>query len=253
MNKLMTHLVANYPDTEAAFAVASAMVKGGTSILEVQLAFSDPSADGPLIQNACNHVLQNNYKVEDGLKFIKRLRDAFPETTIYIMSYGSLIYTPGVDAFCKKAAEIGVNGMIIPDLPFDCDEGLTASCKKYGMENIPVAAFGMSDRRLGKMLDCNFEHIYVALRRGITGSQTTIDQETVDFINKVSSKGAKIFGGFGIAEKSQADQIAPYVDSIVAGSVFVKIIEKYVEAAGDGKIDVDALAGELEAKVKSLC
>ena len=128
--KLMSHLVAGYPTEELSFAAASAMVRGGASILEIQLAFSDPSADGPAIQGACTEVLSHNYKVKDGLAFIERVHKAFPEVSIYIMSYGSLIYTPGVDNFCKRASEAGVTGMIIPHLPLDHDEGRTAACKK---------------------------------------------------------------------------------------------------------------------------
>ncbi|MBQ3800991.1 MAG: tryptophan synthase subunit alpha, partial [Treponema sp.] len=142
--KLMSHLVAGYPTDELAFTAAQAMVDGGADILEVQLPFSDPSADGPAIQGACTEVLSRRYRTEDGLAFIARLHRAFPQVLIYIMSYGSLIYTPGVAAFCKKAAEAGVKGMIIPDLPFDHDEGLTEACRANGMENIPVAAPSMA-------------------------------------------------------------------------------------------------------------
>ena len=137
--KLMSHLVAGYPTDEISFQAASAMVKGGADILEIQLAFSDPSADGPAIQEACTEVLSRHYRVSDGLAFIAKIHKAFPQTTIYLMSYASLVYTPGVENFCKRASEARVRGMIIPDLPFDHDEGLTAACKKYGMDNIRFA------------------------------------------------------------------------------------------------------------------
>ncbi len=246
MNRLMSHLIANYPTGEAAFEAASALFEGGADILEVQLPFSDPSADGPAIQNACSKVLETGFKTKDGLAFIKKIHDAFPEKTIYIMSYGSLIFTPGVDAFCKKAAEVGVNGMIIPDLPFDHDEGLTAACKKYGMENIPVAAPSMSDERLEKMHSFGFKHIYVALRAGITGSQTTIDDETLNFLKKVGKGGEKLFGGFGITGADQANAISPYVDAVVAGSVFVRIISEH-------KDDIAAMKKAITQKASEIC
>ena len=117
-SNLMAHLVANYPDEQTAFTVAKSLVAGGANILEIQLPFSDPNADGPLIQNACSLTLEKGYKTQDAMNFIKKVHDAFPETTIYIMSYGSLVFTPGVDNFCKQASECGVKGLIIPDLPF---------------------------------------------------------------------------------------------------------------------------------------
>lgn len=243
--KLMSHLVAGYPTDEIAFTVASAMVKGGADILEVQLAFSDPSADGPAIQGACTEVLSRSYRVKDGFHFISKLRKAFPQTTIYLMSYGSLVYTPGVEAFCKMASEAGVNGLIIPDLPFDCDEGLTAACKKYGMENIPVASPSMSDERLSKMAHAGFKYIYGSLRVGITGTQTDIDQATLTFLSKVGAGGSKVYGGFGISRGEQSKAIADHVDAVIAGSVFVRLINEYAK-------DPQALSQAIEAKAKEL-
>lgn len=243
--KLMSHLVAGYATDEISLEVARSLVKGGADILEIQLPFSDPSADGPAIQTACTEVLSRSYKTADGLAFIKKVHEEFPETTIYIMSYGSLIYTPGVDAFCKKASECGVKGMIIPDLPFDNDEGLTAACKKYGMENIPVAAPSMSDERLAKLANAGFKYIYAALRAGITGTKTTIDEATISFLKKVGAGGSKVYGGFGISNGEQSHALANTVDAIVAGSVFVRIIAEY-------KNDVETMKAKLVEKVKEL-
>lgn len=238
MIKLMSHLVANYPTPELSFAAAEALVAGGADFLEVQLPFSDPNADGPVIQNACSTVLANGATSKDGLDFIAKLRAAFPNVKIGIMSYASLIFTPGVEEFCRLASQAGVNAMIIPDLPFDCDEDLTASCKKYGMENIPVAAPSMTDERMQKMLDCGFKTIYAALRAGITGMDTKVDDKTIEFLKKFRRPNKSgivpmIYGGFGIHEKEQAQAIAPYVDGVVAGSVFVRLIDA---ANGDVKI-----------------
>ena len=147
----MSHLVAGYPTDELSFTAARALVEGGADILEIQLPFSDPSADGPAIQGACTKVLERGYRTADGLAFISKLHQEFPQVKIYLMSYGSLVYTPGIENFCKKAAQAGVTGMIIPDLPFDYDEGLTAACRANGMENIPVAAPSMSQERLSKL------------------------------------------------------------------------------------------------------
>ncbi len=237
MKKLMTHLVANYPTPELSFAAAQAMVEGGSDFLEIQLPFSDPSADGPVIQNACSTVLEKGLKSSDVLAFIEKCRKAFPDVKIAIMSYASLIFTPGVEDFCHRAAKAGVNAMIIPDLPFDCDEGLTAACKKYGMENIPVAAPSMSDERLQKMLDTGFTTIYAALRAGITGTDTKVDEKTVEFLKKLKRPNKSgvtpvLYGGFGIHSKEQAHSLSPYVEGVIAGSVFVRLID---QAADDVK------------------
>lgn len=244
--QLMSHLVAGYPTDSLALAAARALVRGGASILEVQLPFSDPSADGPAIQTACTKVLERGYRTADGLGFIAQVHSEFPEIPIYLMSYGSLVYTPGVDAFCKKAAEAGVKGMIIPDLPFDFDEGLTDSCKRYGMVNIPVAAPSMSGERLDKLANAGFPYIYAALRTGITGTDTKIDAATLEFLKKVSRGGSKVYGGFGISNGTQARALADSVEAIVAGSVFVRIIAENQDDAGK-------MASLVEEKARELC
>lgn len=238
--KLMSHLVAGYPTDELALTAARALVSGGADILEIQLPFSDPSADGPAIQGACTEVLSRGYRTADGLKFIETLHQEFPEVQIYLMSYGSLVYTPGVKNFCKKASESGVKGMIIPDLPFDFDEGLTKACKENGMINIPVAAPSMSRERLEKLSKAGFPYIYAALRTGITGTDTKIDEATLNFLNKVSEGGSKVYGGFGISNGIQSQALADSVEAVVAGSVFVRLItenkddkEKLFEAVKD--------------------
>ena len=244
-NKLMAHLVAGYPTNDLALTAARALVKGGADILEIQLPFSDPSADGPAIQTACTTVLNRGYKTADGLAFISQIHKEFPNITLYLMSYGSLIYTPGVALFCKKAAEAGISGMIIPDLPFDHDETLTASCRENEMINIPVAAPSMSADRLHKLAHAGFPYIYAALRTGITGTDTKIEQSTLDFLAKVSEGGSKVYGGFGISNGIQAKALAPSVEAIVAGSVFVRIIT-------ENQHDKNKLAAAVEAKAKEL-
>ncbi len=243
--KLMSHLVAGYPTTDLALTAARALVKGGADILEIQLPFSDPSADGPAIQTACTKVLERGYKTIDGLNFISTIHNEFPNLTIYLMSYGSLIYTPGIEEFCKKAARAGVKGMIIPDLPFDFDEGLTAACEKNGMVNIPVAAPSMAPERLEKLANAGFPYIYAALRTGITGTNTTIDEATLEFLKKVSAGGSKVYGGFGISTGEQAKALASSVEAIVAGSVFVRLIT-------ENQNDEKKLASAVEAKAKEL-
>lgn len=228
--KLMSHLVAGYPTDEISLTAARALVEGGADILEIQLPFGDPSADGPAIQSACSKVLERGYRTSDGLGLVKKIHAEFPAIPIYLMSYGSLVYTPGVEAFCERAAASGVSGMIIPDLPFDFDEGLTSACRKNGMGNIPVASPSMSDERLAKMATAGFKYIYASLRTGITGSDTKIDDETIAFIKKAAQGNSLIYGGFGISRGEQSKILAPYVEAVVAGSVFVRII---TENAGD--------------------
>ena len=156
--RLMSHLVAGYPNLEISLEVADALVRGGSTFLEIQLAFSDPSADGPAIQTACADALSKGFSTKKGLAFIAEVHKRHPNIPLFLMTYASLAYTPGIENFVKEAKEAGVSGVIIPDLPFDQDEGLTAACQKWGVENIPVAAPSMTQERLNKMLDAKFTY-----------------------------------------------------------------------------------------------
>ena len=213
----MSHLIAGFPDAETSVAIADALVKGGANILEIQLAFSDPSADGPAIQTASTIALEKGYSTKQGLEVVKKIHDRHPETPIYIMTYGSLAFTPGVENFVKMCKDAGVSACIIPDLPFDCDEGLTEACKKHG-------------------------------RAGTTGSETTIDQATLDFIDTVGKGGAKVLGGFGIRNGEQSKVLSKHVYAVVAGSVFVNIVLANADTA-EGRAKAIA---EIEAKAKEI-
>ncbi|MBP5576910.1 MAG: tryptophan synthase subunit alpha, partial [Treponema sp.] len=100
------------------------------------------------------------------------------------------------------------------------------ACKENGMENIPVAAPSMSPDRLKKMASAGFKYIYAALRTGITGSDTKISEDTINFIKQVAAGGSKVYGGFGISSGAQSKLLAPHVEAVVAGSVFVRTIKE---------------------------
>lgn len=225
-HRLMAHQVALYPNAEAAFAFAKALIEGGTDILEIQIPFSDPSADGQIIQAACAHLIQKKVSVKECFRFIKEVHDAFPSITIYVMSYASVVFSFGIHSFVDEAKKAGVQGFIIPDLPFDSDDGLIAYSEKKGLLYIPVITPNMSEERLQRIEACNFSTYYCAIRKGITGSKTEIDTSVLRFLRDLQAKAKKVYAGFGIVEKSQAETLAPYVEGIVAGSVFVDIIQK---------------------------
>ena len=246
--RLMSHLVAGFPDAETSVAVADALVRGGTSILEVQLAFSDPSADGPAIQTASTVALEKGFSTRKGLEIVKRIRDRHPETPIYVMTYGSLAFTPGVENFVVACKEAGASACIVPDLPFDDDEGLTEACRKHGLENIPVAAPSMRRERLEALASRGFEYVYAALRAGTTGSETTIDRATLDFIDAVGARGSKVLGGFGIRNGEQSRVLCRHVHAVVAGSVFVNLL---LERPDTPEGRAEALAA-IEAKAREL-
>ncbi len=228
---VMAHLVAGYPTDETAFAAAQGLAEGGVTYFEVQIPFSDPGADGPAIQTASSEVLSRGYRVSDAFAFVEKLCRTYPGIPVFVMTYANLAWSSGIDAFVRRSAEAGVHGLIIPDLPFDGDEGLSLACGKNGLSCVPVAAPSMDKTRLKSLVDKHYPFIYAALRSGITGQETSIDERTISFIEEVGASGSAVLGGFGIRSGEQVALLAPHVHAVVAGSVFVNLIR---DTAGNG-------------------
>ncbi|WP_422478262.1 tryptophan synthase subunit alpha [Pleomorphochaeta sp. DL1XJH-081] len=224
--RVMAHLIAGYPDDPLAFAIADSLVGSGVSYLEVQIPFSDPSADGVAIQKASSEVLSRGYTMSDNLRFVEKLASSFPDIPIFVMTYANLAYRRGVDSFVTTMAGVGVKGLIIPDLPFDYDEGLNEACKNHGMYAVPVAAPSMDSARRDKLTRLQRKFVYAALRAGITGSETVIDPSMIEFLDDIRGNSL-LLGGFGIRSGQQSKLLAPHVHAVVAGSVFVNIIARY--------------------------
>ena len=134
---LMTHMVAGYPNGTSDFDVARGLIDGGSGYLEVQFPFSDPSADGVPIQEACVRALDGGFTVDAGFELIERIRK-ITDLPIFIMSYGSVVFARGIDRFVSDGKRTGASGFIIPDLMPGYDEGLFASAAKLGVPAIPV-------------------------------------------------------------------------------------------------------------------
>jgi tryptophan synthase alpha chain len=245
-NRLMCHLVAGYPDRDRAFSVCEALAEGGAAYLEIQFPFSDPASDGPAIQNACSRSLAAGFTVKEGFDLVERCAARFPAVPIFIMTYGSLVVRPGVEEFLGRAKNSGASGLIVPDLPYDCDEGLYAAAEKTGLTAVPVVVPRISPERLAGLLVLKPARLYAALRAGITGSRTELGPENLAFLENLKGRGAKILAGFGISSKKQVDALMPHAEAAVIGSHFVRIIRKHEEEAAAGNLKKD-LARALQA------
>lgn len=254
--RLMAHLVSGYPDSSGCRAVAEGLIAGGADYLEIQIPFGDPSADGPAIQTACAAALAGGHRSADAFALAAGLRAAHPEVPVFIMSYASLVVTPGVGAFAAAAASAGVAGLIVPDLPFDCDEGLAAACAAAGVQTVPVAAPTMRPLRLASLAALGRPYVYAALRAGITGARTSVDGATEDFLSAAAAGGSSILAGFGVRSAEQVTALGDRVHAVVAGSVFVDTAAAVLasaERAGLAREDRDeTLRRALQGKAEEL-
>ncbi len=231
-NKIMAHLVAGYPDIETSLRFAKTLIESGVSALEIQFPFSDPTADGPAIERACSLALENGFRVDDGFALVKKL-SSLTDIPLFIMTYGSIAYTGGIGNFVEKAANAGSHGLIVPDLPFDYDEGLYALCRKSGLECVPVLVPSMAEERIEKIISLKSGFLYAALRSGTTGSKTLIDDSCRQFLEKLAGKGPKVMAGFGLRSREQIAQLEGLADFFIVGSALVAILEEITAASGD--------------------
>jgi tryptophan synthase alpha chain len=231
---LMTHLIAGYPRSGADREIAHALVRGGASFLEVQFPYSDPTADGPAIQEACQVALDGGFRVAAGFDLVSKLATEI-EAPIFIMSYAGLVFARGVERFVGEAAAAGAHGVIVPDLPLESDEGLYALSAKAGVSAVPVSVATASPDRLEALSRLQPDYLYVALRAGTTGSSTTLSEESIRFLEAARGAAGHVMGGFGITTRRDVEALMPHCDTAVVGSAIVRAV---------GRADRLATAGE---------
>lgn len=223
MSRIMAHMVPYYPDRERSMAVALGLAEGGAAYLEVQFPFSDPMADGPVIQAACEGALHAGFTVDRGFAFVRELSDQI-DIPIFIMTYASLIFARGIKRFLSDGMEAGATAFVLPDLPFDYDEGVYDAARELGTAVMPVMVTSSRPDRLKLLRAKAPKYIYVALRRGTTGERTEIGEESIAFLEQLRDAGGVVMAGFGISERSQIVVLEPHVDAVIVGSAFVRTV-----------------------------
>ncbi|MBN2653383.1 MAG: tryptophan synthase subunit alpha [Spirochaetales bacterium] len=221
MNKIMTHFVVGFPTMEKSFAAVEAAIEGGASFIELQFPFSDPTADGVLIQDACAVALEQGFRVADGFDFVEKIREKYI-VPVFVMSYAGLVFAYGVENFVKKAKSSGVSGLIVPDFPFDYDAGLYQACRESGVHAVAVVLPSIEESRLEQILSLDQRYIYVAIRAGITGQESQVSGEITAFLQKIRRRGKFVLAGFGISSPQQVAALATSCDACVVGSAIVK-------------------------------
>jgi tryptophan synthase alpha chain len=248
--KIVTHFIAGFPSYDASLEAARGLIAGGAYALEMQIPFSDPNADGPVIEGACNKALESGFKVADAFRLLKTLREE-TDIPIFVMSYASLAVTPGVDKFVARAKEAGASGLIIPDLVPGADEGLFEAAAAADCPAVPVIVPWITDERLDEVLSEPVEWVYVALRSGITGTYTDLGPDQEAFLAKLKERGGKtaprIMAGFGIQQADQVKALVKMCDAAIVGSAIVRVIGETANQGGGASAFRKAAQGMVEA------
>jgi len=225
--KLMTHIVAGYPDLEKSFEIALAMAEGGADLLEIQIPFSDPIADGLTIMEANSVALLNGATPPKCFQLAKRLVHKV-KIPLLFMTYANIPFHMGIAEFVRKSAECGISGLIIPDLTFDEKiEGYLEHADRFGVYPINVVSPDIKEKRLEKIMEISKGFIYITLRVGITGEVKRIEETGMDFLRKVRKKTQRpIAAGFGISSTAQVKQLEGLADAVVVGSHVIHLYKK---------------------------
>lgn len=217
--KLMTHVVGGYPDVETSLKLVELMAASGADLVEIQIPFSDPLADGPTIMKANHAALRGGVRPEDCFDMVEKLRSSV-SLPLILMTYANIPFQMGIARFAEKTADCGATGVIIPDLPFDEAEG--TGCFRFplqGVHLIPVLSPGMSERRLRGILETAQGLIYLTLRIGTTGALGRTETAGLDFIERVRNEtGLPLAAGFGVSSSEQVVSLRGKADAVVVGS-----------------------------------
>lgn len=225
----MGHIIAGFPNYDSSLEAALAICETGADFLEVQFPFSDPTADGPTIEEACYVAINNGFKVEKGFELIMEITTK-TETVILVMTYANIVYKFGIERFLERAKEAGACGLIVPDLPPEQDEGLIEKAKRLNIDVILITTPGDDANRIKELSKKTGGFLYTVARRGITGKKTEINIEAKEWFSLVKRNATvPIAIGFGINSKEQINALKEYCDIVIIGSYFVKIIKEAYE------------------------
>lgn len=213
------------PDLETTIEIVYSLEKGGADIIELGIPYSDPLADGPVIQNSSTRALKNGVKISKIMDAVKKIRLKTQVPLVYLVYY-SCIFKYGVSRFIKDCAESGIDGLIIPDLPIEEREGINNEANLYDIALIPLVA-PTSHERIKKIVKNAKGFIYCVSVRGVTGARKEIDTDIKSYMELISkySDVPKALG-FGISGPEAAKKFKPYCDGIIIGSAIVSYIAK---------------------------
>ena len=214
------------PDLETTEKLIGAIAEAGADLIELGIPFSDPTAEGPVIQDANLRALSAGTTTDKIFDMVRRVRQTVSIPMVF-MTYANVIFSYGADRFLKTAAEIGMNGIIVPDVPFEEKQEFEPLCQKYGLDQISMIAPTSHDRIRAIAEQAN-GFLYCVSSLGVTGTRTAITTDIGAMVKLVKDvKDMPCAVGFGISTPEQAESMCRQADGAIVGSAIVKLIAQY--------------------------
>ncbi|MGB7196670.1 MAG: tryptophan synthase subunit alpha [Acidobacteriaceae bacterium] len=224
---LVVYFTIGDPDLETSKKIALAAIDAGADVLELGVPFSDPLADGPVIQRASERAVRNGTRMEDVLALASSLRKQRPAVGLVVFSYLNPILRMGLESFAAAAEKAGVDAVLVTDLIAEESEEYRAALKKHHLQPIFLAAPTSPDSRLARIAEISEGFIYAISRVGITGTQQQVAGDARELVTRLRRyTRLPIALGFGISNAAHVAVVAEYADAAVVGSAIVALIEQ---------------------------
>ena len=214
------------PDTDTTINAVKEVVKNGADLIELGIPFSDPTAEGPVIQNANVRALKNGITTDKVFELVKVLRKDVTVPMVF-MTYANVVYSYDAEKFISTCKDIGIDGLILPDIPYEEKDEFIDICHKYGVDLISFVA-PTSENRIAMIAKEAEGFIYVVSSLGVTGKRSEITTD-LNAIVKIIRDNTKVpcAIGFGISNPNQAKEISKVADGVIVGSAIVEFLGKY--------------------------
>lgn len=233
---LMTHIVMGYPDFATSLAIIEQMVEGGVDLMELQIPFSEPIADGPVILNANQLALERGVTVRECLDFAGEVTRRFDIPFLY-MSYTNILYRQGLDAFIDGMETAGIQGAIVPDLPPEEGEDYITAMKRRRLAPIFIFSPHTTLERMQLLSSKGDGFIYCVARTGVTGQKTEFSELLTDYLARCrKNTDLPLAVGFGVKDRNDVQFLVGKADIAVIGSQTIRLVEEKGPEAVSGFI-----------------
>ena len=220
------------PDLETTAAAVRAAVENGADLIELGIPFSDPTAEGPVIQGANLRALKGGVTTDKIFAFVKELRRDVHVPMVF-MTYANVVFSYGAERFISACREIEIDGLILPDLPFEEKEDFHPLCRRYGVDLVSLVA-PTSENRIAMIAREAEGFLYIVSSLGVTGTRSEIRTDLASIVEVVrQNTDIPCAIGFGISTPEQAGKMAALSDGVIVGSAIIKLLEKYGRNAPD--------------------
>lgn len=247
---LIPFVTAGDPDPSQTVALMHALVEAGADLIELGVPFSDPMADGPVIQRASERALKNGVTPRGVLDMVREFRQRDAQTPVILMGYLNLIEAFGYDEWVRAAVDAGVDGEIVVDLPPEEAGDLKPRMDEYGLDLIFLLAPTTAPERIELICKAARGFVYYVALTGVTGASNVDDQRVGARVEEIKSKAQLPVGvGFGIKDGASAAAIARFADAVVVGSALVDRVHRASEAGEDFKQAASGFVSELSAAI----